>query len=430
MVRSGALTLGAFLSLGAFSSAEAQDASAFSAVSPTSLAGVLPYLPQNWSDLPVQFRASEAVGYNSNVSNTPFNNGFSLLGSKPIGTFESISNYGASTKWDWGGQQFFADGSYGFSRYLNNADLNTPQNSADVGVNWVYSSRCAGKLIASEATALSEPGQQVGVNVINSVTTTNFNETSKCIVTGDYSAIFNVGTTTSTNSAAEDKFNDFQSAFVAAGMTYNVTQTDSLELLGTLTGTSYNQRGQLVNNVGLANKITEEDVNLTYTRNLNPNLSFIISVGIVGIRDGYFDFGWPSSGFEPQYALSVVWSITPKIDLLASIARAVAPPTSIISNLQQSKSVNLNLTYRFTPKVSLAAGVSASQSTGAFGQSVAGAVAAAQSTTDYSLRMSASYAMTPFLQAVLSYQYTKELQSGIVVTPTSIALLTVNYAPH
>ena len=88
MVRSGALTLGAFLSLGAFSSAEAQDAFAFSAVSPTSLAGVLPYLPQNWSDLPVQFNASEAVGYNSNVSNTPFNNGNSLLGFKPIGTFE------------------------------------------------------------------------------------------------------------------------------------------------------------------------------------------------------------------------------------------------------------------------------------------------------------------------------------------------------
>ena len=113
-----------------------------------------------------------------------------------------------------------------------------------MGVNWVYLSRCAGKLIASEATALSEPGQQVGVNVINSVTSTNFNETSKCIVTGDYSAILNVGTTTSTNSAAEDKFNDFQSEFVAAGMTYNVTQTDSLELLGTLTGTSYNQRGE------------------------------------------------------------------------------------------------------------------------------------------------------------------------------------------
>ena len=41
-----------------------------------------------------------------------------------------------------------------------------------------------------------------------------------------------------------------------------------------------------MNNVGLADKITEEDVNLSYTRNLNPNLLFIISVGIVGIRDG------------------------------------------------------------------------------------------------------------------------------------------------
>ena len=195
MVRSGALTLGAFLIARRFSGAEAQDASAFGAVSPTSLAGVLPYLPQNWSDLPVQFKASEAVGYNSNVSNTPFNNGVIFVARLQANRHVRI--HIQLRRFDEMGlaeQQFFADGSYGFSRYLNNANLNTPQNSADVGVNWVYSSRCAGKLIASEATALSEPGQQVGVNVINSVTTTNFNETSKCIVTGELQRNFQRGT--------------------------------------------------------------------------------------------------------------------------------------------------------------------------------------------------------------------------------------------
>ena len=69
MVRKGALTLGAVLMLGA-SGARAQDLSAFGIAAP-SLTGVLPNLPQNWSDLPIQFKISEAVGYNSNVVNTP-----------------------------------------------------------------------------------------------------------------------------------------------------------------------------------------------------------------------------------------------------------------------------------------------------------------------------------------------------------------------
>ena len=51
MVRKGALTLGAVLMLGA-SGARAQDWSAFGIAAP-SLAGVLPNLPQNWSDLPI-----------------------------------------------------------------------------------------------------------------------------------------------------------------------------------------------------------------------------------------------------------------------------------------------------------------------------------------------------------------------------------------
>jgi len=136
MVRKGALTLGVVLMLGA-SGARAQDISAFGTGAP-SLAGVLPNLPQNWSDLPLQFKMSEAVGYNSNVTNTPTSNtGVNPFGG-PVGAFESVSNYQASTKWYIAGDQFFADGSFGFNRYLNHTNLNTTHNSADLGVNWIY----------------------------------------------------------------------------------------------------------------------------------------------------------------------------------------------------------------------------------------------------------------------------------------------------
>ncbi len=421
------MTVGALLTLGAVRSAEAQDFSAFSAASPPSLAGMLPYLPQNWSDLPVQFKFSEAVGYNSNVLNTPSSSSASLLGLGTIATFESISNYGASTKWNWGGQQFFVDGTYGFDRYLDHANLDVAHNSADAGVNWAYSSRCSGKLIASEATTPSEPGQQVGVNVLNSITNTGFNETGKCAVTGNYSGILNMGTTTSTNSSAQDKPNDFQNAFVAAGMSYTVAETNTLELLATITGTNYNNRSLALNSLGLVDKITEDQINLSYSKTINPNLSYVVSVGVVGAKSGYFAFGWPS--FEPQYSLSVTWSITPKVALSASVARVVTPPTNVIANLQQSESASLSATYQFTPKVTLTAGVAASQSSAAFSQSVPGLEAGSQTTTTYSLRANAAYAMTPFLQATLSYQYVKDFSIG-TVTPTSIALLTVNYAPY
>ena len=113
--------------LGGVSGVQGQDFSAFDTAAAPSFVGVLPNLPQNWSDLPFQFKGSEAVGYNSNILNTPNQNSSltSLLNLRPIAAFESISNYQASTKWYIGGDQFFADGSLGFSRYLNHADFNT-----------------------------------------------------------------------------------------------------------------------------------------------------------------------------------------------------------------------------------------------------------------------------------------------------------------
>ena len=133
-----------------------------------SMYGVFSRVPENWSDLPVQLHLSEKFGYNSNVRNTPTGgSGLTSAFGRPIGSLESISNFGASTKAYWQGQQFFADGSFGEYRYLSDDYLNALSNSLDLGDNWTYGSRCAGSLILSERTSPSEPGQQVGYNVKN-----------------------------------------------------------------------------------------------------------------------------------------------------------------------------------------------------------------------------------------------------------------------
>ena len=328
-----------------------------------------------------------------------------------IGAFESVSNYQASTKWYIAGDQFFADGSFGFNRYLNHTNLNTTHNSADVGVNWIYTSKCSGRLIASEQTAESEPGQQVSINVINSVTTVAFNETATCAIRGNYSAIFNSGTTTSTNTATADKLNNYQSEFIAAGMSYTVSETNSLQVLATITGTDYTNRPLTSNGSALARNITTDSLKATYTKNIDPNLALIASVGVMGVRDAGFNLALPS-GWEPEYSLSVTWSITPKLGLTASLARTVSPPTSFIANLQVMESANLGLTYQLTPKVSLSAGVNVGHTSGAFTTTAINVLGQSQNENIYGARANVSYAMTPFLGASLSYQYSRTVQAG------------------
>jgi hypothetical protein len=426
MFRSGALTLGAVLMLGGASGVQGQDLSAFGAAAAPSFVGVLPNLPQNWSDLPLQFKVSEAVGYDSNILNTPTQ--ASAFGLRPIAAFESISDYGASTKWYIGGDQFFANGSLGFNRYLNHTNFNTQHDSANIGVNWIYGSKCTGQLIASEQTAESLPGQQVSVNAINSVTTVAFNETAKCGVTGNYAAIFNSGTTNSTNSAPLDQLNNFQSKFVAAGITYTVSDTNSLQLLATVTGTNYSNRPISMSNVGLLRNFTDDQVNFSYNKQFDPNLSLVASIGVVGVKNSGFTFS-PATGFVPDYSLSVSWSATPKLSVTATLARSVAPPTSIIANLQVSEIARLGVTYQFTPKVSIGASVNVGSNNRSFTTTTVSALGQTGNERVYGAQAMMTYAMTPFLQASLSCTYSKTVQSGLT-TPTSIALMTVNYAPY
>lgn len=280
MRRSAVLTLGGALLLGGASAVHADDLSGSDPPTAWTIApamyGVFSRVPENWSDLPVQLQVSETMGYNSNILNTPLTTGGTTTNvyGAPIASLTSVSNFRASTKAYWEGQEFFADGSLGMYRYFSDDALNTLSNSFDIGDNWTYGSKCSGTLTASERTSPSVPGFQVGFNVRNVVTTLSFNETATCPITGNYGFILNSGATKSTNSAAIDTLNDSESEFIAAGISYTVSDTNSLQFLTTVTGTNYTGRQgstvQELNTVGLLNNITQDQLSLTYTKNSKP----------------------------------------------------------------------------------------------------------------------------------------------------------------
>lgn len=450
MIRATGLTLGGILLLGAATLARADDLSAPIALPDMSLSpatwGVFSHVPENWSDLPFQLKFQERTGYNSNILNAPSSQSSAVTGvyGSPFGSLVSISDFGAATKAYWEGQQFFADGSLGVYRYVSAPSLNSLSNSFDLGDNWKFGSRCSGQLIASERTYPSEPGQQIGYNVKNMVRTVSFNETGKCFVTSKYALVLNSGVIRTTNSATgvgtlssalaeqSNESNNNTSVFIAGGVSYNLSDANSLELLATVTGTNYTNRQDALSGLGLQNNILENQLNLTYTKKFSPNLSLVTSIGVVGVRNGSFSLE-PALGLDPIYSAQIAWAATPKLALSGGVLRTVAPATSVIANLQVTESANVGLTYALTPKVAFAAGAAASRSSG-FNSSESLVVNSfdqpfTEPSTTYSANASLNYTITPFITANLSYTHTKTVQ-GNLTTPTDVVLLALTFNPY
>ena len=395
--------------------------------------GIFPRLPENWSDLPLQLHLTEQVGYNSNVLSTPTGTGASsALYGRPISSLESISTYGASFKNEIGAHQLFADASWGMYRYAAFGRDNSAHSSADIGDNFT-GSKCKGTLRASEASSPSAAGQQISYNVINTTTTVSINENAQCIVTGEYSGIFNSGVSTTKNSALLDKTSDNQTVFLAAGIEYSVSETNSYQVLATITGIDYTDRqinSALLTSSGLTGNLTTDQINATYTKNFGPDLAVIASVGAVGVvLDQSFGLQVPRT-ILPQYSLSAQWTATPKFSLNASVSRSASPPTSIISNLQVTEAANAGFSYHWTPKLALSGNIAASYSSSvqplATNSGLLNPLTQNQKT--FGGGLSLSYAVTPFLGSQLSYQYTKSVQSTLT-TNTSLILLALNFNP-
>ena len=141
---------------------------------------------------------------------------------------------------------------------------------------------------------------------MNKMTTISFNETAKCRVTGNYALVLNSGLSSSTNSATVDKFNDYPER-VHRGWNYLHRLGDEQPAVA-----GHRHRDGLLGSAdhcstaqGLLSNIVDNQVNLTYTKNLSPNLALTASVGVVGVRNGSFSLD-PATGFEPIYSRASV----------------------------------------------------------------------------------------------------------------------------
>ena len=242
--------------------------------------------------------------------------------------------------------------------------------------------------------------------------------------------VFNSGATKTNNSNPLDAVNNANVEMISAGIEYAKGNSD-LTVLATKSDTNYASRGAALNAIGLANTVVFHNFNLSYTRQINPNLSVTGQLGLVGVTNA-FTLGLPKT-LLPTYSLAAAWAITPKVSLSASASRTVAPPTTLIGNAEVAYNTNLNLTYQATPKVAFSASGSAGYTSVAFTPAAVGTMTVLvpflTSTNYYALTAGVTYAMTPFISAALSASYTERV-SDHVITPQDLITVSLNYKPY
>jgi hypothetical protein len=417
------LTLGVVLTLGAVTGGRGQELS--SSVTGSQFDGfALPSVPENWADLPFKLTASETVSYNSNVNAIPI--GFPEPRGGPQGDFTTTTNLGFSTKANVYNQQLFLDASFGVIRYLHQVNFDSNVYTVNAGVNWNVTSRCSGTLGVSLSKSPVSLTELVGTGV-NYTTTSALNETGKCAVSNGYSLLFNSGLTTTTNSNPIDAVNNQRTTMLSAGIEY-AKGPGTLTALASISDNSFTGRTAADVVVGLATDVDFHSFSLSYTRQINPNLSVTGLIGLVGTTSG-FSLALPKS-LLPVYTVSTSWTFAPRFALTASASRTISPPVTTISNAEITYNGSMNLSYQLTPKVTASVGGSAAYTTATFTSGLAGIsplFGGAQNF--YTATAGLNYAMTPFLSAELAASYNERVGDH-QITPQDLITVSLNYRPY
>jgi len=178
---------------------------------------------------------------------------------------------------------------------------------------------------------------------------------------------------------------------VAAGIEYKNSLSD-LTGLATITDTDFSSRNAVASSTelaaisGLARTFVEHDVSLTYVRTIDPNLTVTGQFGLTGAGTE-FTPALPRT-LLPHYSAMIKWVITPKLSLTASAAKAIGPPTTLVSNSRLSYTTQFNLSYQATPKITIAAGASAGYTSAVFSPGLAGTIFASGAQDLYSAQAS------------------------------------------
>ena len=381
----------------------------------------------NWSDLPFTVWGSQAFGYNSNILGLA--QGEPVSTSSPLrGDLFSTTIGGASTKAYLGAQQFFADGSYGITRYRVDTVDDTHQYSLDAGVVYQITSRCSGRVVAVK-NLYQTPIEELISPGINNVMSSSVTETGTCQLTGYVNGILDSGWSSSQNSNAAEALNNYNSVYVRGGVEYSVTALDTLRATTTLTQRQFTDRGSSIAPIsGLASGTDQIDYQLHYNRIISPKLTFDGMIGLTQLTIIPEAAGTATvTQSVPVYSAALTWQPTPKLSLAAASSRAVGAPSSTLSNAETTNTQNATISYILSPKISAQAGIAKATTTGGVSSGVDGVAPGSGSSVTIFCR--GIYSVTPFITATASLTNSDRTSVGFPTKDTVVSL-GLSYRPQ
>jgi Putative beta-barrel porin 2 len=376
----------------------------------------------NWIDnLPFKILFDQSLRYNDNLLLLP--NGAVLPPGVTRGDAYSVTTFGLFSRFPLGANTFFVNGTYGVSRYEHDSGLNASNYAINGGMDWVFTSRCSGTLVASDTQAQA-PIEELTSFTVNNLRTAAFKENAKCQVSDHINVVLNSGISRTNNSLDTLIVNDFDSKFLAGGLEYAYGELNTIGVRTTLTKTDYFNRS-LAATPGLATGLNQAAYELYYHRVLSAKLEVDASGGVT--QTTVESPGASSSFSGATYSVKVIWSATPKLVFSALLAQSVAPPQNIVADFEKIRTESLSVSYLFSPRLTFAWSVGLSSISNPTASGVAlSPILVAQKVAFTDFR--AIYQVTPLLNATGEYRYTERKDETAGTRATSnLFLLGLTY---
>lgn len=377
--------------------------------------------PNVLDHLPFTLYANQTVSYNDNILLTP--NNAVLPAWRSRGDLYSLTSIGASTRIPIAAQHLFFDGTYGITRYRKNTSLDSENYLVNGGLDWVFTDRCAGRLVAT-ARQVQSPIEELTSFNNNDVETVSGKETAKCRLNDNFNVTFDSGLSRTRNSLASLKVNDNEQFFLRGGVEYSLAELNTIGARIGYTETDYVNRSATLT-AGLATGLEQTDYSFYLRRMLTPVLEFD---GSIGFTETKTTSPLSTTSFtKPTYAATLKWQATPVLFVTASWAQTIAPPQNIIADFERIRTESISATYVYSPVLSF---------TGALGQShienpTSSGVAATPLLKDQKLwyaDLRANWQITPLTSAMFQYRYTNRKDEMLDTTSTSnLYMVSLNY---
>ncbi len=347
----------------------------------------------------LHFTADQQAVYNDNVLLLPKDAvptpGFSR------GDWASVTSLAAMQRFQLGAQSFFVRGTFGATRYAEDTGLNATRYSGEGGVDWIFTSRCAGRLIGSFRRTQANLDQVTSTET-NNIDISSFQETAKCAVSEHINLILDTSYTRSMNSQASLAANDFDQRYLRGGVEYEFALLHAVGIRGTFTDTDFIGRSPTIT-PGLSTSLDQSSYEVYYRRIFSPKLDFEGAIGITDSKS-FSALHGTSSFSTTTYSARLKWQATPKVGFVLSGSSQVLPPIGVVADYQQRQDANLAAMYLFSPKLSFTGflGISKQENPviSGIGQSTL-----ADQIIKYAM-IRAIYQISPMLHASADYRYT------------------------